>query len=197
MEVTSPVSHHQPYSGGKPPDVELGPRAGCFPSRSGRRSVERGIGDNPRRCPVSGQPTSSHPGACMPGTEGNWSHGTTLEATPISAAGARAFVSRHLVDHRLTYLVDPVRLVVSELATNALVHGQTPFVVTLSREGDTIRVTVSDDAAWIADSAPHQSLQVGGRGLVIVNVLSRDWGVITQVRSKTVWATFEAHPAMS
>ena len=133
----------------------------------------------------------------MPGTEGNWSHGTTLEATPISAAGARAFVSRHLVDHRLTYLVDPIRLVVSELATNALVHGQTPFVVTLSREGDTIRVTVSDDAAWIADSAPHQSLQVGGRGLVIVNVLSRDWGVITQVGSKTVWATFEAHPALS
>jgi len=30
-----------------------------------------------------------------------------------------------------------------------------------------------------------------------VNVLSRDWGVITQVSSKTVWATFEALPAMS
>jgi anti-sigma regulatory factor (Ser/Thr protein kinase) len=133
----------------------------------------------------------------MSGTEGNWTHGTTLEAAPISAAGARAFVSRHLVDHRLTYLVDPIRLVVSELATNALVHGQTPFVVTLSREGDTIRVTVSDDAVWIADSAAPQSLQVGGRGLVIVNVLSRDWGVITEVSSKTVWATFEAHPALS
>jgi anti-sigma regulatory factor (Ser/Thr protein kinase) len=128
----------------------------------------------------------------MPGTNGDWSHGTTLEATPVSASGARAFVSRHLVDHRLTYLVDPVRLVVSELATNALVHGKTPFVVTLSREGDTIRVTVSDEAAWVAGEAPHQSLQVGGRGLVIVNVLSRDWGIITEVSSKTVWATFEA-----
>ena len=128
----------------------------------------------------------------MLGTEGNWSHGTTLEATPISAAGARAFVSRHLVDHRLTYLVDPVRLVVSELATNALVHGQTPFVVTLSREDDTVRVTVSDESAWIVARAPDRALQVGGRGLVIVNVLSRDWGIITQVSSKTVWATFEA-----
>jgi len=133
----------------------------------------------------------------MSRTERNWSHGTTLDATPISAAGARAFVSRHLADHRLAYLVEPIRLVVSELATNALVHGRTPFVVTLSREGDTVRVTVSDDGPWLADTAPHQSLQVGGRGLVIVNVLSREWGVIAEVASKTVWATFEAHPASS
>jgi anti-sigma regulatory factor (Ser/Thr protein kinase) len=133
----------------------------------------------------------------MAGAEQNWSHGTTLEATPISAAGARAFVSRHLVDHRLMYLVDPVRLVVSELATNALVHGQTPFVVTLSREDDTVRVTVSDDSAWIADRAPEQVLQTGGRGLGIVSVFSRDWGIITGVSSKTVWATFETRQARS
>ena len=128
----------------------------------------------------------------MAGAERNWSHGTTLEATPISAAGARAFVSRHLVDHRLTFLVDPVRLVVSELATNALLHGQTPFVVTLSREDDTVRVTVSDDAAWITAHASDQVLSAGGRGLGIVNVISSDWGIIAGVRSKTVWATFAA-----
>ena len=127
----------------------------------------------------------------MASAEQNWSHGTTLGATPISAAGARAFVSRHLVNHRLMFLVDPIRLVVSELATNALVHGQTPFVVTLSREDDTVRVTVSDESAWIVARAPERAPQVGGRGLGIVNVLSRDWGVITDVDSKTVWATFE------
>ncbi|GIN04143.1 hypothetical protein Pve01_58010 [Planomonospora venezuelensis] len=133
----------------------------------------------------------------MAGAERNWSHGTTLEATPISAAGARAFVSHHLVDHRLTFLVEPVRLVVSELATNALVHGRTPFVVTLSREDDTVRVTVSDESAWITTSVPDQALPAGGRGLRIVNVISRDWGIITGVRSKTVWATFEAVSASS
>ena len=133
----------------------------------------------------------------MAGAERNWSHGTTLEATPISAAGARAFVSRHLVDHRLTFLVDPVRLVVSELATNALLHGQTPFVVTLSREDDTVRVTVSDDAAWITAHASDQVLSAGGRGLGIVNVISSDWGIIAGVTSKTVWATFAASTAGS
>ena len=128
----------------------------------------------------------------MADAEQTWSHGTTLEAAPISAAGARAFVSRHLVDHRLMFLVDPVRLVVSELATNALVHGRTPFVVTLSREDDTVRVTVSDDSVWIVGRASHHVLRAGGRGLGIVNVLSRDWGIVTDVGSKTVWATFEA-----
>jgi anti-sigma regulatory factor (Ser/Thr protein kinase) len=131
----------------------------------------------------------------MAGGEQDWSHGTTLEATPISAAGARAFVSRHLVDHRLTLLVEPVRLVVSELATNALVHGRTPFVVTLSREDDTVRVTVSDDSAWITAHASGPVLSVGGRGLGIVNVISRDWGIITSVGSKTVWATFAVSTA--
>ena len=128
----------------------------------------------------------------MADAEQNWSHSATLEAAPTSAAGARAFVSRHLADHRLMLLADPVRLVVSELATNAVIHGQAPFVVTLSREDDTVRVAVRDDPVWVAAPAPDQVLPAGGRGLGIVDVLSRDWGIITDVGSKTVWATFEA-----
>ncbi len=133
----------------------------------------------------------------MPGADSNWSHCTTLAATPISASQARAFVSGHLVDHRLLYLVDPVRIVVSKLATNALVHGQTAFVVTLSRENDTVRVTVSDESGWVARPGPGQPLHDGGSGLEVVNVLSRDWGVLTAVGSKTVWAAFDARQARS
>jgi len=40
-------------------------------------------------------------------------------------------VTRQLVDHRLAYLVDEVRLVASELATNAVVHAATEFTVVL------------------------------------------------------------------
>ena len=72
-------------------------------------------------------------------------------------------------------------------------HGRTAFLVTLSQEDDTVRVAVRDDAAWIERpaGAPDAVLRGGGRGLVIVNVLSRDWGVITGESSKTVWATFD------
>ena len=131
------------------------------------------------------------------GAEANWSHDTTLEAVPNSAGEARGFVSRLLVDHQLMDLADTVRLVVSELATNALVHGQTAFVVTLSRRDDTVVVTVSDDAAWLAGHAADRVQDASGRGLGIVNVLSHDWGIITGVSSKTVWATFDARRARS
>jgi anti-sigma regulatory factor (Ser/Thr protein kinase) len=64
--------------------------------------------------------------APVPDLRLSWSHETTLEASPISASRARAFVSHHLADHRLPHLIAPVRLVVSELATNAVVHGRAP-----------------------------------------------------------------------
>jgi anti-sigma regulatory factor (Ser/Thr protein kinase) len=131
----------------------------------------------------------------MPGADTSWSHGTTLENAPISASAARAFVCHHLVDHRLLNLVDPVRLVVSELATNALVHGQTPFSVGLSRENDTVRVTVSDETEWVASSGPDEVLPDRGRGLGIVKGLSCDWGIITGQGSKTVWASFDTRTA--
>jgi anti-sigma regulatory factor (Ser/Thr protein kinase) len=126
----------------------------------------------------------------MPSAEPNWAHGTTLEATPISASEARAFVCHHLVEHRLLHLVDPIRLVVSELATNALVHGQTSFVVTLSREDDAVLVTVRDDSGSAPIRGPAQVVQAGRRELGILNVLSLDWGVSIDEGSKTVWASF-------
>lgn len=62
----------------------------------------------------------------------DWSHETVLAADPMSVARARDFVCTHLVVHDLLHLVEDVRLVVSELATNAVAHAQTPFAVTLS-----------------------------------------------------------------
>jgi len=40
-------------------------------------------------------------------------------------------VSRHLLAHDLADMVDDLQLVVSELATNAMLHAQTPFTVSL------------------------------------------------------------------
>lgn len=62
----------------------------------------------------------------------HWSHRATFEALPVSASYARSFVTQHLVDPGLLYLVDPIRLVSSELATKALIHARTAFVVTLA-----------------------------------------------------------------
>lgn len=127
----------------------------------------------------------------MAGNVSYWSHTTRFEATPTSASRARAFVLQHLVDHRLQYLADPVRLVASELATNALVHAQTAFCITLTEADHAVLLTVSDDSDSIPVQRAAQDTEVGGRGLGIVDMVSTEWGVNEgDDHSKSVWASF-------
>jgi hypothetical protein len=127
----------------------------------------------------------------MAGNAPYWSHQAAFEASPISASQARAFVSDHLIAHRLRYLVDPVRLVASELASNALVHAQTAFSVTLAAFDATIVLTVRDDSLSLPTRRNARTMDAGGRGLEIVDIVSLEWGT-TQDRagSKAVWASF-------
>lgn len=122
----------------------------------------------------------------------SWSHTIRLEATPSSVARARSFVLQHLVDHRLLHLADPVRLVASELATNALTHAQTPFSVTLSADDQVVLLTVGDDADPLpAARSAAQVMDLGGRRLQLVEMMSREWGVShDEGGSKTFWASF-------
>jgi anti-sigma regulatory factor (Ser/Thr protein kinase) len=125
------------------------------------------------------------------GSRTTWSHETNFEATPISASQARAFVSDRLVDHRLPYLVESVRLVASELATNALVHAQTAFSVTLSASDTEVVLTVRDDSQVLPDRRAAQVLDATGRGLEIVEIVSQEWGINQdEAGSKGVWASF-------
>ena len=127
----------------------------------------------------------------MAGNRPHWSHTTRLEATPISAHRARAFVLHHLVDHRLLQLADPVRLVASELATNALVHAQTAFSVTLSADEQAVLLTVTDNSASPLARRTAQAMDASGRGLEIVDIVSTEWGVKEdEAGSKAVWASF-------
>lgn len=87
----------------------------------------------------------------MAGYKPDRSHTTTLEATPTDASKARAFVTHHFVDHRLPYLVDPLCLVASESATNALVHAQTAFSVTLSASDTRVLLTVRDHSLTLPE----------------------------------------------
>ena len=65
-----------------------------------------------------------------------WSHAAEFAAEPTSAARARSWVRLRLLDHALPHLVQDLQLVVSELATNAMVHAATPFQVTLTGAAD-------------------------------------------------------------
>ena len=122
-----------------------------------------------------------------------WLYQTALIADSNSPSQAREFVRAHLVEHRLGYLVDDVELVVSELATNALLHARTSFNVTLQDTGDAVLLTVQDDCPAVPSLVRAGLLDEGGRGLTIVDFVSRDWGITTGPgESKSVWASFPA-----
>lgn len=120
-----------------------------------------------------------------------WSHRTFLPADPQSAGLARDFVCTHLLAHDLDHLADDVRLVVSELATNAVAHAQTPFVVTLSARDGTVLLDIEDGSPSDVLATTPDVMDMSGRGLMIVEVLSQDWGTSSHGHGlKSVWATF-------
>ena len=81
-------------------------------------------------------------------------------------------------------------VVVGELTTNAVVHAQSGFALSLIRGFDAIRVEVSDEAGLHLPVARRPVLDApGGRGLQIVEQLSSGWGVLgAGDLGKTVWA---------
>jgi anti-sigma regulatory factor (Ser/Thr protein kinase) len=121
-----------------------------------------------------------------------WSHDINLDDQPISASQARSFVRRHLAGHGLAHLSDDVEVIVSELATNAIRHSQTPFTVSLQAFERTLLLEVEDgSSAWRARVAPAHVLDTHGRGLAIVDLLCRDWGMAPLPDGgKSVWAEF-------
>lgn len=134
--------------------------------------------------------------ACTPGgmmgTAATWSSTMRLTAEPVSVSRERRFVRLRLGEHMPAYPADEVELVVSELVTNALRYAQPPFRVRLRAFDQTLRVEVEDGTQAPPVRVVARIFAVRGRGIALVNVLSRDWGVITRTPSgKSVWAEFD------
>lgn len=82
-------------------------------------------------------------------------------------------------------------LCVSELATNALLHGTPPgrgFLVRLRYDPDVLRVEVHDSGSAWPLTPEHQD--EGGRGLFVVQALADKWGVGRRHPGKVVWCEF-------
>ena len=121
-----------------------------------------------------------------------WAHELALPSEPVSVSRARHFVGVHLVEHGLSSLVDDARLVMSELASNAIRHARTPFSVAVcGLVDDSVLVTVRDGSRDVPTLTKPVVLAEAGRGLWIVDHLSQDWGVESRGDgTKTLWASF-------
>ncbi|MFB7776262.1 ATP-binding protein [Streptomyces bauhiniae] len=105
-------------------------------------------------------------------------------------------VARRMAVHYLTLLrpdtalFEEVELAVSELVTNAVEYGTDTVVLRLRCHGGELRVEVKDDNPAPATLRVPSDDDESGRGLWIVAVLARDWGVSEDGR--TTWCTFRA-----
>jgi anti-sigma regulatory factor (Ser/Thr protein kinase) len=119
--------------------------------------------------------------------------GLDAHAVPVSLVlpptTASVPEARHFVDHALpsTCWADEVTLIVSELASNAVRHAETPFTVALQCDGAIVRVEVSDGATALPVLQRPPVDAITGRGLLIVEALATRWGVEPNPSGKTVW----------
>ena len=88
-----------------------------------------------------------------------------------------------------------LRLITSELVTNAVQHARTRFQVQLIRDGYTFLLSVTDQSASIPTLGQEpDSLMQHGRGLMIVEALATSWGIQTVKGGKSIWATLNCAP---
>lgn len=114
-----------------------------------------------------------------------------------SVCYARAFVRQVLTGWGRTDRLDDITLCVSELATNALLHGAPPgreYCVSLTLDGSVIRLAVRDsgDRQLDVDVREADPEACSGRGLRLVREVADDMGVAREVVGKSVWAAFKS-----
>ncbi|MEU5774550.1 ATP-binding protein [Streptomyces venezuelae] len=116
-------------------------------------------------------------------------------ARPESVRQAREFVATVLDGWGLLARAEDIRLCLSELATNAVVHGSGPghsFLVRLHSDDDVVRLEVQDSCQ--RQPAVHEpaATDPSGRGLMLVASLSDGWGVEDHAPAgKIVWSCFK------
>ncbi|MCX4834065.1 ATP-binding protein [Streptomyces sp. NBC_00006] len=113
----------------------------------------------------------------------------TLPSDPASVSAARRYVATVLAEWGMaagTDAADTIRLIVSELATNAVQHtlGQSPtFTVDIELERDEqLRIGVTDSHPRYPKRLPAAVQQDNGRGMVIIRCLIKEFGGTLTVR---------------
>jgi len=80
---------------------------------------------------------------------------------------------------------------VSELVTNAIVHGEPPVELLVRIPDDYLHIEVHDAdreaPVHLPRAAPLPQDRMGGRGLRLVDALSSRWGLAEDDTGKWVW----------
>jgi anti-sigma regulatory factor (Ser/Thr protein kinase) len=108
-----------------------------------------------------------------------------LPPEPSSAGAARRFVVASLGAG--DEVAELAVLLVSELASNAVLHAQTPFEVAVHVGDERLRVEVSDADPTMPSLKTYLRDSITGRGLHMVAASADRWGFDARRDGKVVW----------
>ncbi len=119
-----------------------------------------------------------------------------MNSDPGAPAAARRLAEAALAGADLCPVVlRHVKLLVSELITNAMQHGRPPIEFSLNFDEQCISVEVTD----FGESMPVHPQSGGdptrGRGLLIVSKIASQWGTRRHQVGKTVWCDISFGPS--
>ena len=107
---------------------------------------------------------------------------TTSRPGPPAASSTRCCADAGFAD-----VLDTVELLVTEVVTNAVMHARSEASVVIRLLDDAVRVEVTDaDDSFPARRVPRDD-QPGGRGLDLVEKMSRSWGIDMLTVGKRTW----------
>ncbi len=101
---------------------------------------------------------------------------------------ARCFALGMLEPWRDEQLAADAALVVTELATNAVLHAGSAFSVSLALSAGAIRISVGDTVPLGPPGVDKRLAAASGHGLGVVAAMATRWGVQTVPSGKAVWA---------
>ena len=108
----------------------------------------------------------------------------------VSVHEARTFAETTLRDWAVPRdVIQDAALVISELLTNAIVHGRPPIRIRLHKTRRELAVEVDDGASAMPRKLYAAPEDIRGRGLFIVGELSSRWAARADGTGKTVWST--------
>lgn len=105
-----------------------------------------------------------------------------------SSAAARRFMEETLRRWACGDVLDVVNLLVTELVTNAVVHGGSEADVSVILTPSALRVEVGDQDDFVpSPKGTADDWATSGRGLALVETMSRAWGVEKAPQGKVIW----------
>ena len=111
----------------------------------------------------------------------------TLTATDAPRVARRAVAEHCRTTATGSECSEAAVLLTSEVVTNAVLHGSGVVRMRLESDSRRIRVEVDDDDRQRLCLPAVDDDAEGGRGMLMVDALSSDWGVTATARGKTVW----------